>query len=300
MKKTLKMATLLVAAAVMLAACSKKEGTTAGGVHYSFEKMNPKAQQVQEGDVVVGELVVMFDTVKIFSNVGHPERVLQAVEGDPFYEGLMLLHVGDKATIAIEADTLAKLVERGQLPPTYTPGSGQKVSYILTVEDIVTKEELDAERENYMAEMQQRQQNEPAEIEAYVKANNITVKPTESGLYIVVKKKGKGPKATAGKTVAVNYTGTLLDGTMFDSSVESDAIRGGINTPGRPYEPFTYKMGERNIIRGWMEGLEGQTEGTIMQLIIPSDLAYGPMGTQDGRIQPFTPLVFDMEIVSVK
>ena len=46
MKKTLKMATLLVAAAVMLAACSKKEGTTAGGVHYSFEKMNPKAQQV--------------------------------------------------------------------------------------------------------------------------------------------------------------------------------------------------------------------------------------------------------------
>lgn len=300
MKKTLKMATLLVAGVVLLASCNKKEGTTASGVHYAFEKMNPKAQQVQEGDVLVGELVVKFDTLQIFSNVGHPERVLQAVDGDPFFEGLLLMHVGDKATISVEADTLAKLVERGQLSPNYRPGTGQKVSYTITVEDIVTKEELDAERENYMAEMQQRQQNEAADIETYIKENNITVKPTESGLYIVIKKQGKGPKAVAGKTVAVNYTGTMLDGTMFDSNVESDAIRGGIHAPGRAYQPLTYKMGERNLIRGWIEGLEGQNEGTIMQLIIPSDLAYGPMGTQDGRILPFTPLVFDMEIVSVK
>lgn len=299
MKRQLTMAVLALAATAMLAACSKKEGYTDGGVRYKFDKLNSSAQQVQEGDVLVGELTVMFDTMQVFNNVGHPERVLQAIPGDPFYEGLILMHVGDKATISVKMDTLAKMLERDQLPEFYEPGKDMELTYTISLQDIITREEIETERINRMQEMEQLANAERSQIASYVEEHGITAQPTASGLYIIVKKQGKGPKVEAGKQVAINYTGTLLDGTMFDSSVESDAKRGNIYQAGAEYKPITYKVGETSLIRGWNEGVMGQPEGTVMQLIIPSNLAYGSMGRAP-MIPPYSPLVFDMEIVSVK
>lgn len=302
MKKTLRIATMIVAGAMMLVSCGGNGfKTTDSGLQYKFEKMNKSAQQVQEGDVLVGEMTITFDTVQTFSNVGHADRILQAqktFDGDLF-EGLLMMHVGDKATFAIAADTLAKFLQPNQMPPYYEPGKGMKIYYEISLQDIVTKEELEEEQNNYIAEMKERQQNEPEAIEAYVRDNNITVKPNENGVYIIVKKKGNGAKVAAGRTVAMNYTGRLLDGTMFDSSVESDAIQGGLQQPGRTYEPLTYTVGQMSLIPGWEQGVMGQPAGTILQLIIPSAQGYGPQGA--GRmIPPYSPLVFDIEIVSVK
>ena len=114
-----------------------------------------------------------------------------------------------------------------------------------------------------------------------------------------MKKKGNGAKVAAGRTVAMNYTGRLLDGTMFDSSVESDAIQGGIQQPGRTYEPLTYVVGQMRLIPGWEESVMGMPEGTVMQVVMPSAQAYGPQGAGKD-IPPYSPLVFDIEIVSVK
>ena len=301
MKKTIKMATLLVAAATMLAACGG-DGfkRTENGLMYKFETKNSNGQQVQDGDVLVGEMTIRFDTVQIFSNAGHPDRILQAqrsFDGD-LYEGMMMMHVGDKATFAIEADTMAKFLQPNQMPPFYEPGKGMKIYYEIDLQDIVTHDEIMAEQNNFMKEMQERQQNEPDEIAAYVAKNNITAKPDNNGLYIIVKKKGNGAKVAAGRTVSMNYTGRLLDGTMFDSSVESDAKDGGIYQAGRQYEPLTYTVGQMSLIRGWENGVMGQPEGTKLQLIIPSALGYGPQGAN--TIPPYSPLVFDIEIVSVK
>ena len=300
MNTKMKLAGLMLAGAAMLAACGG-DGfkSTESGVLYKFEKMNKNAQQVQEGDVLVGEMTVRFDTVQTFTNVGNADRILQAEPSFFLYEGLMLMHVGDKATLAVEADSLAKYLQPNQMPPFYKPGTGMKIYYEISVEDIVTKEELAEEQANFFAEMQQRQQSEPDDIAAYVKENNITVKPTDEGLYVIVKKKGNGAKVAAGRNVAINYTGSLLDGTMFDSSVESDAKRGGIYQNGRTYEPLNYTVGQMSLIRGWEQGIMGQPEGTVLQLIIPSSLGYGSQGA--GRmIPPYSPLVFDIEIVSVK
>ena len=291
MKKSLKVATMIVAGTLMFVACNRGEmagfKTTDHGLYYKFEKQDKSAQQVQDGDVIVGEMVVRFDSLETFSNVGHPDRILQAkrtFDGD-LYEGLLMMHIGDKAIFAIEADTLAKYLQPNQMPPTYVQGNGMKVFYEITLHDIVTKEEIEEEQNNFMTEMQERQQNEPAEIEKYVKDNNITVKPTANGLYVVVKKKGNGAKVAAGKQVAINYTGRLLDGTVFDSS------------EGK--EPLTYTVGQMSLIPGWEDGVKGQPEGSQLQLVIPSALAYGSRG--NGRvIPPYSPLVFDLEIVSVK
>lgn len=304
MKKQFRIATMIVAGAMMIAACSNGDGfkTTDSGLLYKFEQQNKSAQQVQEGDVLVGEMTIKFDTIQTFSNVGHADRILQATksfDGD-LYEGLLMMHVGDKAVFAIAADTLAKFLQANQMPPYYEAGKGMKIYYEISLQDIVTKEEIMQEQANFMAEMQERQQKEPEELAAYIKDNNIKVKPTEDGLYIVVNKKGNGPKVAAGKKVAINYTGCLLDGTMFDSSVESDAKRGNIYAAGHTYQPLTYTVGQMSLIRGWDEGVMGQPEGSILRLIMPSSLGYGPSGTRDGSIPPYSPLVFDIEIVSVK
>ena len=126
----------------------------------------------------------------------------------------------------------------------------------------------------------------------------VTVKPTADGLYVIVKKRGTGAKVATGMEVAINYTGRLLDGTIFDSSVESDARSGEIYDANRPYKPLTYVVGKMGLIPGWEQGIMGQPQGTILQLVIPSALAYGSHGA-GSKILPFSPLVFDIEIVSV-
>ena len=302
MKRQVKVATLLVAGMTLLAACSN-DGfkTTDGGLQYRFDKQNSNGQQVQEGDVIIGEMTFKFDTMTLFTNVGYADRLMQASPNAPgnLYEGLLMMHVGDQATFAIMADSMAKFVQPEQMPQGYQRGTGQKFYYEINLQDILTKEELEAERTNFMAEAQQRQENEPQMIADYVHDNGINAKPNADGLYVIVKKRGNGSKVATGKEVAVNYTGRLLDGTMFDSSVESDAKEGDIYNPQRPYEPLTYTQGRGQLIPGWEQGVEGQPAGSQLQLIIPSALGYGPRGAGQ-MIPPYSPLVFDIEIVSVK
>ena len=98
------------------------------------------------------------------------------------------------------------------------------------------------------------------------------VKVTPSGLQ-------PGPNGV----VTVHYTGELIDGTVFDSSVE----RG---------EPATFAVGQ--VIPGWVEGLQLMREGSAYRLFIPSNLAYGPHGT--GPIQPNSTLIFDVQLIKVE
>ena len=272
----------------MLASCGGKDyKTTDKGLQYKFEKQVKDGQQVQDGDVLVGEMTVRFDTMELFSNVGHTDRILQAMptfDGD-IYEGLLMMHVGDKVTFAVDADKQAQFLQANQMPPFYKPGAGMKIYYEIELQDIVTKDEIVQEQANFMQEMQERQQNEPQVIADYVAQNNITAKPTADGLYVIVKKKGTGAKVAMGRQVAIHYTGRLLDGTTFDSSIDGD--------------PISYTVGQMSLIRGWEEGVMGQPEGTQLQIIMPSSLGYGSQGA--GRlIPPYSPLMFDLEIVSVK
>ena len=305
MKRQVKIATLLVAGMTILSACNNggMSGfkTTDGGLHYRFDKQNKDGQQVQEGDVLVGEMTLKFDTTVLASTNGHAERILQASPsfGGGLYEGLLMMHVGDQATFAVEADSLAKFVQPDQMPQGYEKGKGMKFYYEVNLQEIITKEELEQERANFMAQAQQRQAEEPNDIANYVNEKNINARANADGLYVIVKTKCNGPKVATGKEVAVNYTGRLLDGTIFDSSVESDARTGEIYDARRNYEPLTYVQGRGQLIRGWEQGVEGQPAGSQLQLIIPSALGYGPRGAGE-KIPPYTPLVFDIEIVSVK
>lgn len=108
---------------------------------------------------------------------------------------------------------------------------------------------------------------------------------TSSGLYLRDVEPGAGTEAEGGRLVAVHYTGSLPDGTVFDSSRE----RG---------EPFSFQLGAGQVIPGWEEGIEGMREGGRRTLVIPPHLAYGETGA-GGVIPPNAVLVFDVELLEV-
>ena len=109
---------------------------------------------------------------------------------------------------------------------------------------------------------------------------------TESGLKYKEVQKGDGIKpASPGATVTVHYTGKLLDGTVFDSSVE----RG---------EPATFPLSA--VIKGWTEGVQLMNVGSKYQFIIPAELAYGQRGTPGGPIGPNQDLYFEIELLDVQ
>lgn len=112
--------------------------------------------------------------------------------------------------------------------------------------------------------------------------NEIT---TESGLKYIDLEVGTGATPQQGNTVVVHYTGTLENGTKFDSSRD----RG---------QPFSFKIGVGQVIKGWDEGVGSMKVGGRRQLIIPADLGYGTRGA-GGVIPPNATLIFDVELIKI-
>ena len=104
---------------------------------------------------------------------------------------------------------------------------------------------------------------------------------------------GGGPTARRGARLTVHYTGWLYDSTRPDSKGKQfDSSVGG--------EPFTFRLGAGEVIRGWDQGFEGMRVGGRRRLIIPPDLGYGSMGTPDGTIPGNAGLVFEMELLDLR
>ncbi|MBS7565867.1 FKBP-type peptidyl-prolyl cis-trans isomerase [Mucilaginibacter sp. Bleaf8] len=120
-----------------------------------------------------------------------------------------------------------------------------------------------------------------AKIQAYLKANNITAVKDTSGLYYQVLIPGTGANATSSSTVNVNYTGTLLDGTQFDTGNFSTSL-----------------SASANVIKGWKIGLTHINKGGRILLIMPSALGYGDLSPGD-KIPANSVLVFKIDMLSI-
>lgn len=167
-------------------------------------------------------------------------------------------------------------------------------SFTKAIQDVLSKkkpllEQSYSDSLNYAYFQSQRNKmfdKEKEEGAAYL-AKNATrpeVTTTESGLQYEVLVAGDGPKPAASNTVTVHYVGMLLNGDIFDSSVD----RG---------EPTTFPL--KRVIAGWTEGVQLMSSGEKYRFYLPSDLAYGSRGA-GADIPPYSALIFDIELLSWK
>ncbi len=197
--------------------------------------------------------------------------------GIGFETGVLKLRTGDKATMIVPFSlAFGANGMRGYVPPFAT------IVYDVEIVKVTSAKEMKAKRANEAVKLAAK---EIDDLKKYLKDNNITTQPTASGLYYIEEVAGTGAQAIAGKKVKVHYTGTLLDGTKFDSSVD----RG---------QPFEFTLGKGQVIPGWDEGVALMKVGGKAKLIIPSRLGYGSHGAGKA-IPPNSTLVFDVELLEV-
>ncbi|MFZ4523571.1 MAG: FKBP-type peptidyl-prolyl cis-trans isomerase [Bacteroidales bacterium] len=202
-----------------------------------------------------------------------------------FEEGISKMLKGGKATLIVPSAIAYGETGKGSIIPPYAT-----IVYDVEVVDIQSKadhdKQQDKKKKEESAKLESSKKQEGALMKKYLVDHKITAKPTASGLVYIEKVKGTGAKAAAGKKVKVHYTGTLLNGTKFDSSRDRN-------------EPFEFVLGQGQVIKGWDEGIAMMNVGGKAMFVIPSEIAYGER-EMGAKIPAFSTLVFDVELLEVK
>lgn len=193
--------------------------------------------------------------------------------------------------------SLASFYKQQGITNINTAVLNRAINDINTGKTLLTEEQMSNCVNNFMQQKQQERMAESRKAnagiieanhkagEAFLAANKAKpgVVTTASGLQYEIIKEGTGPKPTATDKVKVHYHGTLLDGTVFDSSVD----RG---------EPIEFPLG--NVIQGWVEALQLMPVGSKWKLFIPANLAYGDAAAGP-KITPGSTLVFEVELLGI-
>jgi len=237
-----------------------KEFTTESGLKYVITHEG-SGERAKAGDNVqvhyTGKLTndTVFDSsVKRGQPFGFKLGVGQVIKG--WDEGIALLNVGDKAVFTIPSD-----LAYGSNGAGGVIGPNETLIFEVELLNIISP---------------------PKPFDVAGKDTTTTA----SGLKIIKLNTTEGTQAAANKMVSVHYSGYLLNGKMFDSSVERN-------------QPFNFALGQGKVIKGWDEGIALLKVGEKARLIIPANLAYGVNGA-GGIIGPNETLVFDVELLGVQ
>ena len=300
MKKSIvTMAALAMLMAGTMSACGEKNPNSGfqkskNGLFYQFFNKN-EGNLPQLGDLL--ELSIgckVNDTTVIIPVMENIMQLQESQFAGDLFEGLAMMHKGDSAAFIVDIDsTFKKLMGQPQLPEGFT--SSDEMRFNVRLDDFYPESEY-AKRmavkakkasEERIAKMKEDHPEETAnaaqQLTDYLNDNKIVVKPTASGLCYVMTTEGNGERPQVGQMVKVHYTGKLLDGTVFDSSVE----RG---------QPFQFPLGVGQVIPGWDEGIQLMSKGEKGVLYIPYYLAYGDRAAGD-KIVPFSNLMFEVELI---
>jgi FKBP-type peptidyl-prolyl cis-trans isomerase FkpA len=306
--KNLILAGGLIASAVAVTGCDQgRKETTADGTEYRY--IREGSQKPNTGEFVLYHFTAQNenDSTFISSYDQNTPAYLQYNEGQETQTGIdeifMNLRKGD--SILIET-TAGKMFGEFGVPPFLR--DEEKIALRIGVVDVLDEAAFQDYFTAMAAEQQERQaaqakvqtEEDIQIIEQYIAENNLQANRTESGLFYVIEKEGTGKEVNAGDVVSVDYTGYVLDGTVFDTSRENVARETNTYNEARGgYEPIEVQVGAGRVIPGWDEGLQLLRKGSVAKLIIPSPMAYGPRQASE-VITPNSVLVFDVEVKDVK
>jgi FKBP-type peptidyl-prolyl cis-trans isomerase len=245
--------------------------------------LNKKEAQPQMGELVEMTYTLRTSDSVLFDNEPLTDLVMESLYPGDIFAAIQKMHLGDSVTFILDGESFFKHFMG--IPWEF---KNNDLYFDLKLNKIHSKEEYEqmvSERmRKYEMWLEECRANEDSLITDYVSKHKTT--RTDKGLYFISKKPGKGKEIKYGAKVKVHYTGMFIDGTVFDSS----AFRG---------EPIEITLGQDSFISGWENALMMMRGGDKATVLIPSESAYGSEGYRD-FIPPYTPLIFEMEIVSVE
>jgi FKBP-type peptidyl-prolyl cis-trans isomerase FkpA len=298
MKKNLM---FLALATIGLASCNGGFKKAPGGLLYNInvDKGGPK---IKEGDFIAVNVVAKTDGDSVlFSSYeqGAPSyQVMRKGQPGDVMNAFPYLAEGDSATVKTNIDSLFK---KGTRRP---PIKGKYIVYQIKIEKVIAKSSKpndttwNAQIKKYMdAQGVLMKKAEVVKLKKYIDDNKLAGSTTPSGLFYDITTPGVGDKPAVGDTAEVFYTAKFTNGKVFETNVKATAQKNNNYNPGLPYKAIRVPVGVKKVIPGWDEGLMLLNKGAKATFVIPSKLAYGEQGY--AIIPPFTPLVFEVEMVSI-
>lgn len=278
-------------------------------LQYAFVIDRPTGPRPMEGDQVhlrmksICNNMMMQSTDKAFNGKpGVYSVVKPAFKGD-IIEAIMLMTPGDSMVCLVDAQAMYNY-SKAKLPDYIKPGD--KIQYFLKLISVKTKAQLQKEQQAaFMKQMKEQEAKQKAAaakqvatddkaLQVYFTKKKITPVKTATGLYYSIQQQGEGDMAMPGDNVSMNYTGTLIDGTVFDSNIDSAF---------QHVQPLGFTLGRGAVIKGWDEGIGFLKPGAKATFYIPSTLAYGQQSRPGNAANPKgipanSILIFDVVLLS--
>lgn len=304
----------LIIGVLLIASCNEnKKVTTESGFKYEYIKHGDGEEAIQ-GEFILLNLIYKDENDSVWLNT-IARRMPLVVPRQRYVKGERLGNVneifynlvrGDSITFNLNASVFYNTTFTMKLPEHVK--QDMLLTFNAGVQEIYTPEEMEVWKKIKTTEKEIEVQNDivkqnlidSAKIQEYLKVNNMEAINTESGLNYVIIEKGDGERPKNGDKVLVNYTGRVLGGEYFDSSVKSVAEEKGIYSKQRePYEPIEFILGQGQVIKGWDEGVSYLNAGAKAIFLIPSSLGYGQRAINE-KLPENSILIFDVELLKIQ
>jgi len=278
----------LIVSIIIISSCGSDNYTiNASGMKYKFFIKNEENKKPVVGDILVLYMryttekdSVLFDTKELNGQPFRMKMNAASENGSTINDAFALMHEGDSAQFIVDAERFYTEIKNTEVPCFINKNS--KLIFNIKLVEIFSYDKYLKEKKIVQIKNTKEEQ---IILESYLQNANITIKPANSGLYYIEDLTGKGSKPKTGQKVTIHYTGSFINGEIFDSSLK----RG---------EAFEFEFGANQVIPGLEEGVGMMKTGGKATLIIPSHIAYGSQ--QYKMIPPFSTLIFEVELLNIK
>lgn len=280
---------LLILIAAMLSFCKEPDipgyKLADNGIYYRIHKSGDKSKKAKIDDYLVADIVYQTMKDSVFFQARRKVQIT-----DPEYPGSIdhcfaMLYAGDSASFIIDAYKFFNYTLRRPLPAFIKFNDKFKVS--AKVLSVKTPQEFEMEKTEFLSWIDDFSEYEQVLLAHYIQKEQISVDPTNSGLYHIIISKGNDTCVTRGDTILVHYEGRFLSGKIFDSTWKREA-------------PFEFVYGQEwQVIQGLEEAIGQMKENEISFFIMPSQIAFGDSGSSTGIIPPFTTVIFKVHLLKI-
>ncbi len=270
-------------------ACTQSEfpeyKKTKTGIYFKLHQINSNAKKADINDFLTIDIIYRTMADSIFFKARRKVQITKPEFDGSIDECFTMLYDGDSATFIIDAEDFFEKSVKTFLPTFFKHGDKMKVS--VRVLSVKTLEEFEREKEEFLSWIEDFSEYEQILLKHFIEKEQISVDPTNSGLFHLTTKEGNGKKVKRGDTIVVNYEGRFLSGKVFDSTWKRNSA-------------FSFVYGQEwQVIHGLEEAIGRMTEQEEAFFIMPSYLAFGNKGSSTGIIPPFTSVIFKVKLESI-